>query len=198
MHEDAPELIRTLSDGCVRFVKQAVGIELDGTPDTLPILDHYLGLAQDEDARRRSEVLGLVTTSAGAYLGEVVRRAFPFARWHVVPDEPERWRIEMDHVFLSFNPVGMTREAVTGTGEEGWHAHLELLEEDRAFVAEALERVGGVREDDYHRLSIRFEVLEQTVAVLEAAEQARGGNPRRFSAEVYAVALGTAVATKPS
>ena len=186
MENDAPERIRSLAEGCTRFVAQAIGIELDGTPDTLPILDHYLALARDDDARGRDEVLGLVATSAGAYFGEVVRRAHPLARWHAPDDDPSGWRLECEHVFLAFNPVGMAREAVTEEPEPGWNGHLELLEEDRAVVAEALERVGGVRDEDYHRLSIRFEVVEQAIATLEAHEATRRTGPRRFGAEVYA------------
>lgn len=187
MEDDAPELIRTLAEGCVRFVKQAVGIELDGTPDTLPILDHYLTLARDdEEARKRNEVLGLVATSAGAYFGEVVRRAAPSARWHLSDaDDPSSWRIELDHVFLSFNPVGMAREAITEKSEEGWNAHVEVLAQDRNLIAETLERVGGVSEEDYFRLAIRWEVIEQSIAVLEGAAHSRGEAAQRFPREVY-------------
>lgn len=190
MQDDAPETIRTLAEGCVRFVKQALGIELDGTPETLPILDHYLERAREDDAVSRDEVLGLVATSAGAYLGEVVRRSQPHARWHVGdPDDPSTWRLEMEHVFLAFNPVGMAREAITMEEEEGWNAHLEVLEQDRAVLAQSLERVGAVEDDDYWRLAVRWEGVDQAVAVLESAAQARGEGARRWTPEIYRAAL---------
>lgn len=190
MQDEAPETIRTLSDGCSRFVRQALGIELDGTPETLPILDHYLERARDDEARSRDEVLGLVATSVGAYLGEVVRRATPHARWHVGEiDDPSSWRIEFDHVFLAFNPVGMAREAILEHEEEGWNAHLEVLAQDRDVLAQSLERVGGVSDEDYWRLAVRWEVIEQAIAVVEGAAISRGEEARRWPAEIYRRAL---------
>jgi hypothetical protein len=190
MQDDPPETIRTLAEGCARYVKQALGIELDGTPETLPILDHYLERARDDEARSRDEVLGLVATSAGAYLGEVIRRAQPHARWHVGDvAEPSTWRIELDHVFLAFNPVGMAREAILEHEEEGWNAHLEVLPQDREVLSQSLERVGAVSDEDYWRLAVRWEVVEQAIAVLEGAALARGDEARRWSAAIYARAL---------
>ena len=190
MQDDTPETIRTLAEGCVRFVKQALGIELDGTPETLPILDHYLELAREDDARGRDEVLGLVATSAGAYLGEVIRRGQPMARWHVGDAaDASTWRLELEHVFLAFNPVGMAREAITQETEEGWNAHLEVLQQDRAVLEQSLERVGAVEDEDYWRLAVRWEVVDQAIAVLEAAAQARDESTRRWTPEIYARAL---------
>jgi hypothetical protein len=188
--DDAPPTVRTLAEGAPRFVKQALGVELDGTPDTLPILDHYLELAREDEARSREEVLGLVATSAGAYFGEVVRRAVPTARWHVGdPEDPSTWRIELEHVFLAFNPVGMAREAITEGDEDGWNAHLEVPSQDRALLAQSLERVGPVSDEDYRRLAVRWETIEQAIAVLEGAAVARGETSRRYGPEVYAAAL---------
>lgn len=190
MQDDVPETIRTLAEGCTRFVQQALGITLDGTPETLPILDHYLERARDDEARGRDEVLGLVATSAGAYLGEVVRRALPHARWHLGdPADASTWRLELDHVFLAFNPVGMAREAIVEGEEEGWNAHLEVLANDRELLAQSLERVGGVSDEDYWRLAVRWEVIEQAVAVLEGAALARGEEARRWGPDIYARAL---------
>ncbi len=190
MQDEAPETIRSLADGCVRFVQQALGIELDGTPETLPILDHYLERAREDDARQRDQVLGLVTTSAGAYFGEVIRRSFPNARWHLGDaDDPTSWRIEFEHIFLSFNPVGMAREAVLEQESRDWSAHLEVLEGDRSAISESLERVGAVSDEDYFRLSIRHEVIDHVVSVLETIAQAKGESNRYWSPEAYEQAL---------
>jgi hypothetical protein len=187
---EAPETIRTLAEGCVRFVQQALGIALDGTPETLPILDHYLGLARDEDARGRDEVLQLIATTAGAYFGEVVRRAVEGARWHLEDaDDPSSWRIEFDHVFLSFNPVGMVREAILERDEPGWNAHLEVDARDRPLVEQVFEHLGAVRETDYYRLAVRWEAIQHALAVLEGTALARGETARRFTPEDYRRAL---------
>jgi hypothetical protein len=53
-------------------------------------------------------------------------------------------------------------------------------------VRESLERVGGVREDDYYRLSVRFEVIEQIVSLLIDKAIAQNELSRRFGPEVYA------------
>lgn len=186
MDDEARDVIRTLAEGCVHFVRQAVGVELDGTPQTLPVLDHYLGLARSDDARGREAVLDLVGRAAGAYFGEVVRRAVPGARW-ALPDEeaPQTWRIELDHVFLAFNPVGMAREAITERDEPGWGAHLEVLAQDRPVLTQALENVGPVGERDYYRLAVRWEVVEQAIGVLQAAAFSRGQREVSHGPDVY-------------
>lgn len=187
MEDEAPETIRTLAEGCARFVREAIGVAPDGTPETFPILDHYLSEA---DPGEKEAVLGLIASSAGAYFGEVVRR-ITGARWHLSdPEDASSWRLELGHVFLSFNPVGMAREAITGQLEEGWNAHLEVLEQDRRVLAQALENVGSVNEEDYFRLAVRWEVIEQAIAVLEAAAQARGEAELRYGPDAYARVLG--------
>lgn len=177
--------IQTLAEGCRRFVAQALQIELDGEPDTLPILDHYMTLVEsDEEA-----VLELIVASAGAYFGEVFCNAFPTARWNSRGEDYSQWRIELSDVFLSFNPLGMAREAIMGATVPGWNAHLEMLERDRGIVAQSLERLGPIDSDDYYRLSVRFEVLEQAVTILRGAALSRGEVARPFGPEVYRTAL---------
>ena len=64
-----------------------------------------------------------------------------------------------------------------------------MLKEDRALLEQTLSRLGDVREDDYYRLAVRWEVIEHVEAALESAAVARGEVDRRFSPEVYAAAL---------
>src|SRR5512139_1481301 len=91
-----------LAGACVAAVRKVVGVELDFTPETLPLLDHYARSAQVEN----EGVLELVAPMCGAYFGEVVRRALGEARWHCPEGKPEEWRLEFDDCFLHFNPVG--------------------------------------------------------------------------------------------
>ena len=79
---DAPLPIQDLANACVRFVERSVGIALDYTPETLPILDHYL---RGVRATSRDEITNLVAPAAGAYFGEVVRRQLGPAQWHWEP-----------------------------------------------------------------------------------------------------------------
>lgn len=180
---DVPSVVLDLADSCVRFVKRALRIELDYTPDTLPILDHYL---REAHGIEREEILNLVAPAAGAYFGEVVRRQLGPGRWHWVSDDFSECRIEFDRCFLSFNPIGSALEAVTGEEADGYGSSLSLLPEDEGLVRASLERTGDVREDDFYRLAVRFEVLEQVVGLLVEKAIARDELSRRFGPEVYA------------
>jgi hypothetical protein len=180
---DTPPVVLDLADSCVRFVKRALSIELDYTPETLPILDHYLREAQGVD---REEIVSLVAPAAGAYFGEVVRRQLGPSRWHWVSEDFAEVRIEFDRCFLSFNPIGSAVEAVLGNEVEGYGSNLSLLREDEGLVRESLERTGDVREEDYYRLAVRFEVIEQVVALLVEKAIAKDELSRRFGPEVYA------------
>ncbi len=183
--DPVPDVVRELERGCREYVKRALGIELDGTADTLPLLDHYLASVEAID---KDEVMELVTRAAGAYFGEVIRRTFGQARWHVEPADPSAWRLEFERVFLFFNPLGVAREAILREEQAGWRAHLEVLTRDRALLEASLSNVGGVREDDYYRLAVRFEVIDQVLAALDAASASRRGEEEHFGPAAYAEA----------
>lgn len=189
--EDArtPELVEDLALGAFRLVKEKLGFELDFTPDTLPVLDHYLDQLREDDGGTPDEkVVALVGPCAGAYFGEVVRRALPGLRWHCPPDDYARWRIEASDVFLCFNPIGVALEALHRTALADWNAHIALLPNEQDLVNASLEATGPVREDDFYRLAVRFEVLEQALHVLRSRADTRGER-RTFGPEVYAAAV---------
>ncbi len=181
----APDHIQDLAEGCVRFVERALGLTLDYTPETLPLVDHWLRTA----CAPTPEMLELTAPAAGAYFGEVVRRALGDARWYAPVGEPQRWRLEYEHVFLAFNPIGTAVEAATGDHVDGWSAEFALLPADRATLEDALARTtGDLREDDFFRLAVRYDVVEQIVETLRALAAARLEVDRYFGAEVYAAA----------
>lgn len=181
----APDAVLERAASCVRFVLSSLKIELDFTPETLPLVDHWLGAAR---AAGEETIEPLAAEAAGAYFGEVVRRTLPGARWHIAA-APSGWRIELEHVFLAFNPLGVAHEALAEDDAPGWNAHFEVLKEDRSLLEQTLGRLGDVREDDYYRLAVRWEVVEHVAAAFESAAVARGEVERRFSSEVYAAAL---------
>ncbi len=92
---------------------------------------------------------------------------------------------------MHFNPVGVAHEVILGEDAPGWQAHLEVLPSDRGLLEQALSRMGEIEADDYYTLSVRYEVLAQVIAVLEAAQVARGEAGRRFPREVYLAATGS-------
>lgn len=178
-----PDVVNDLADACVRFVKRALNIELDYTPDTLPLLDHYLQSASNVS---KEDILSLVVPAAGAYFGEVVRRQLGPCRWHWVDGDLANCRLEFERCFLSFNPIGSALGTVLGAEADHYGGHLALLSEDEPLVKESLERVGEVREEDYYRLAVRFEVVEQVVSLLIEQAIAQNELSRRFGPDVYA------------
>lgn len=83
----------------------------------------------------------------------------------------------------------MVLEALHGQALADWAAHLALMPEDREAVTRSLEATGPVREEDYHRLAVRHEVVEQTLSVLGALAASKGEGPVELSHEVYASVL---------
>ncbi|MDH5492149.1 MAG: DUF6278 family protein [Myxococcales bacterium] len=179
---ETEERVAELSAACVLAVMQSTGVTLDFTQDTLPILDHHLIEARGA----KDEVLALIAPMAGAYFGEVVRRSLPGVRWHIAEAHPS-WRIEFERCFLHFNPIGMALEAIVRQEAAGWNAHLELLDEEKATVQEALDLLGEIRADDYYRLSVRYEVIEAAAQRLIGHRQGEGKR-LLFGPEAYAAA----------
>ncbi|MCC7537749.1 MAG: hypothetical protein IT379_16115 [Deltaproteobacteria bacterium] len=161
--EAPPPAVADLADACVRFVKNALHIELDRTPETLPLLDHYLAEARASG----SDIHALLAPAAGAYFGEVVRAAFP-ARWTSTDGEHAEWRLEIEGPGIVFNPVGMALEAIASDDVPGAHAHIDVAPAHRAAADAALAASLPVEHEDYYRLTTRFEVLELLVDRLVA------------------------------
>lgn len=178
--DDLPDHLRELVHGCVQYVYSATGITLDLTPETLPLLDHYLLTARDD----RGAIIDLVAQSAGAYFGEVVRRLYP-ARWSAPKGEPERWRIELARCFVWFNPVDLALEAMGLEADAAFHVD----QVERDALASALSILGDVSEEDFRRLSVRLEVLTALHDQVVARQEARGEREVFLGPEVYRVAI---------
>jgi hypothetical protein len=166
MPERTPPVVEDLAASCARFVKRANGFDLDYTPETLPLLDHYVRELGDDTAE---EVLGLVVPAVGAYFGEVVKRAFEDGRWRSESDDYDTWELSFARCSMRFNPIAIAYELVT-RGKDGFRAPLELAPADRGRAAEILESLGEVREEDYYLFAIRFEALTDLYANLSGVE----------------------------
>jgi hypothetical protein len=182
-----PPQIEEWAEACRGFVKEAVGLELDYSPETLPLLDHYV---RDKAESASAEVSALLTPPLGAYFGEVVRRNMQGARWHAPGDEYQDYRIEYDGFFLHFNPLGVAAETLSGSDAEGFGAHFQILDEARALVETALSGDDSVSVDDYYSFTVRYETLELVTSVLTAFELQQRSRPRRFGPDVYRAASG--------
>jgi len=146
-----------LTVASVTSVKNATGMELDLSQDTLPILDHYAGLV---DAPRE-EILSLLAPMTGAYFGELLRRQLDDGEWVTESDDYSKWRLRFERCSLTFNPLGVALEVILGQDIPEWGAYLQTAPEDQLRIKKALEVFGDVRDRDYYTFSVRFEAIEQ-------------------------------------
>jgi hypothetical protein len=154
---ETQDAVIDLTVACVTSVKNATGLELDLSQDTLPILDHYAELA---DAPR-DEVVSLLGPMCGAYFGELIRRELGDGSWQVDPDDQAQWRLGFERCSLTFNPIGIALEVLLGQDIPDWGAHLQTAAGDQLRVKKALEVYGDVRDGDYYTFSVRYEAIEQ-------------------------------------
>jgi hypothetical protein len=182
----APANVMELCAACVRYVASRYKTPLDFTSDTLSLLDAYVRDSR-VGLKERPESLRLLETTVGAYLGEVIRRAFGGA-WFAVGDA-DGWRVDLSRVYLTFNPIGMAREALLLDAQEGWHAHLEMDPGEREIVEARLASLdahtGGVHEDEYYAPTTRYDVVALAVDALRAHMIEQGVGDVRFTAEDY-------------
>lgn len=184
-----PDAVAELCAACMRFVASKYKVALDGTPDTLSLLDQYVRDARDA-VRERPESVELVAPAIGAYLGEILRHM----SWEQAATAPAEWWAEGDHngwrlyfknVYLAFNPIGMAREAITMTEESGWNAHLTLDPGEREEIEARLAAMPEVEEDEYYLPSTRLEAITVVVETLRARAEAAGMADVTFSKEDY-------------
>lgn len=172
-----PIEIVELAEAARQYVLTAVGTELDYTPETLPLLDHYIRQSS-ENVRERPELAELLTRSVGAYFGEVVRRALP-CFWRLPSSDARSWQLCFEQVFLAFNPTAFAWDALFESADhDGPSSELVLDREDREALELRLGALPPVSESEYWLLSTRFEVVEM------AADQARLGLSRAGLAHV--------------
>lgn len=180
---ETPEALQPLCAACAQYVLTATGVMLDLTPETLPVLDHYLVTARTASA----DLKDLVTRAAGAYFGELVRTLYP-ARWHLT-DDVEGWRLEFERCFLHFNPAAFVREAIEGADAVEGGAGYNVATDDLDLLQAALAVFGDVTDEDYYRLTMRLEALGPLVDRLTANALARNEATLDYGPELYARAL---------
>jgi hypothetical protein len=177
-----PPQVAELVAACMRFVASKYKVALDGTPDTLSLVDQYIREARTA-YEARPESIDLVAPAVGAYLGEVMRQEFA-AEWFAEGSH-EAWRLYFKHVFLAFNPVGIAREAITMKDEAGWNAHLTLDPAEREIIEQRLAAMPEIDEDEYYLPTTRFDVITVVVETLRARAEASGTGDVTFTREDY-------------
>jgi hypothetical protein len=185
--EPAPAPVAELADACVRFVRAALGVELDFRPETLPVLDHYLATRRDELLAARAanpDAMGLVARAAAGYFGEVARGHFG-SFWHIPSDDPATWELRFESIYLAVTPLAVVYDAISHGDEEGPIAYLELEDEDREAVAARLAELPEATDEEFFSLATRLEVLEIAVDVVKSRMMAAGLGEVAFSGEDY-------------
>jgi hypothetical protein len=177
-----PQRVAELVAACMRFVATKYKVSLDGTPETLSLVDQYVRDARDA-VKERPESLEIVAPAVGAYLGEIMRHMFR-AEWFAEGDY-DAWRLYFTNVYLAFNPIGMAREAITMTEEAGWHAHLELDPSEREAIEARLAAMPEVDAEEYYLPTTRLDVVTAVVETLRARAEAAGTADVTFTKEDY-------------
>jgi len=179
-----PEPIADYVSACLEYVRRALKMELDFTPETLPLLDHYAALSR-ETIRERPELAPLIAQAAGAYFGEMVRARLG-GFWRVPTINVHDWAICSSVVFLWFNPIGMAYDALySGTEHDGPRSLLRVSPEDHDFLAQRLASLPPLPEDEFFLFSSRFEALEVAVEALHARLLEGGYEGTVFTLEDY-------------
>jgi hypothetical protein len=166
----------------MRFIASKYKVALDGTPDTLSLVDQYIREARAA-YQERPESIDLVAPAVGAYLGEVMRQEFG-AEWFA-DGAHDSWRLYFHHVYLSFNPLGMAREAITMKEEEGFNAHLVLDPAEREAIDERLSVMPDIDEEEYYLPTTRFDAVTVVVETLRARAEAAGTGDVTFTRDDY-------------
>jgi hypothetical protein len=185
MQQDpVPEPILELVRACLDYVKRSLGTELDFTPETLPLLDHYLSEVREELAAK-PELVELTAHAAGAYFGEVLRRQMQ-GFWHMPSASLHDFQICSSVAFVSVNPFGAAYDALYGSTEHGGpRSNLRLAPEDHGYIAARLATVPELPEDQFFLLTTRIEVIEITVEALRARLEEEGYSEMEYTPEDY-------------
>ena len=179
--------VEEMAQTCVKYVQEALGLKLDFTPETLPILDHYV---RTKVGNTNEELAQLLISTLGTYFGEVIRQTLG-AHWYAPGEEYTEYRLEFAPFFLHFNPLGVAAEVIQGEDVDGYGTHFQILDEARDVVEDALAKNETVSVDEYYSFTIRYETLELVTSVLMGLESLNQKLPRTFGPEVYRAARGT-------
>ncbi len=160
----APPRVSELAAQTIEYVRAAVGIELDYSGDTLPLVDHYLSTVPLE----QGAIVELVVSTGGAYFGEVVRQCLGGA-WSTEADSPTEWRLTLPSG-ISLAPAGMVASAMARSDDlDDLDTGLDASPILRPHLEAALARMSHVTADEYYSLSGRLDTLEHLQVVLAAS-----------------------------
>jgi hypothetical protein len=156
-----PPRVAELALAAGEYVRKSLGVELDGSAESLAFLDHYVSkIGKVSDA-----VMSLAAAAIGAYFGEVAIARFG-GTWRADDEDPAAWTITLEAAPIRLHPVALAAEAVRRADLADWDASIHVPSAYEAAVAAALEAAGPVEESYYYSLTGRLETLEHCAEVL--------------------------------
>jgi hypothetical protein len=168
-----PEVVLELAASCVRFVHAKLGIELDFTHETLPLLDYYAKDARD-GLQQRPEATTLIVEAMGAYFGQVLALEFG-GLWKQEHGDIHNYRLCLQSAFLAINPIGVAYDVLyAGQTHGGPSSEPLMAKEDKAMVDERLAALPPVREEEYFTFSARYDVFHLAFEALRGQMQTDG------------------------
>ncbi|MGC4090689.1 MAG: hypothetical protein QM756_23015 [Polyangiaceae bacterium] len=184
-----PPAIEELTLTCLEYVKRALGVALDFSPETLPLLDHYATLARAE-IEKNPALGGVIAPAVGAYFGEVVRARLD-GFWSMPSQNAHDWAVCSRVTYLSLNPIGVAYDAIfAGTEHDGPRSNLRVAPEDSEYLDRRLASLPPVPEDEYYSFSTRFEVIEVATEALAAKMEEEGYGGTEYSVDDYGLDYG--------
>lgn len=166
-----PGVVFDLAERAVDFVRRTLGVPLDYTPETLPLLDHYVRSVPKE----RPELTDLVACAAGAYFGEVLRRQLG-GRWDTSAAEPWGWRV-VTTLGVTMSPVAFAEEVLLLGPAPEHDGSFEVPEQARPLVEEVLAS-REVSDEEFYSFSGRIEALEAVADLLAGVAQVAAATPK--------------------
>lgn len=146
------------------YVRRTMGVELDLSAESLPVVDHHL----EETPFLEPSVQELMIAAFGIYFGEVARLRFK-GRWvkEDTKENPSSLKMELAGGSLSFFPTGVVAEAIKKGPVDGWDGDIDVPRHAVSRLKEKLDRLGPVEERHYYSLVGRMEALESLVEGLK-------------------------------
>jgi hypothetical protein len=139
-------------------VEKSLGVLLDYSTETLPVLDHYLREAGSPGANLPETTL-LLATVAGCYLGEVLRARHPL-QWNLDHEEPLHWSLTSQDASITIFPVAIARIAIEGIAAERLLEAFRLESKLKKALANRLGNLPPVSNEEYVAPSTRVEVID--------------------------------------
>ncbi len=184
MSSPPPPAVEELTLVALDYVHRALAFNLDFSPETLSVLDHYAASVRG-DLARNPALAAVLAPALGAYFGEVVR-AHLHGFWRIPSANHTDWALCSSVAFLAMNPVAVAYDAIHGSTEHGGpRSILHVSLEDRTYVDQRLSTLPPVPEDEFFSFSTRYEVFEVVTEALTAKMQEEGYGGTEYSAEDY-------------